>query len=186
MKGHKIAQIEIMKDRIKKIMTDKNLTQLSFSNLTGISTATLSNIFNGKTKPTLAHVEAIKRTFPAINTDWLLYGTLPEFNNADDVRSVSSSSSDSPSSSSQQDSPMLDFGTAAPASASVVGTGEDAVGTTSVNGQGGDGYCADLFAQTSRTPVQTEIKYIDKKPRRITEIRIFYDDQTWETFVPKK
>lgn len=29
-------------------------------------------------------------------------------------------------------------------------------------------------------------KKIDKPTRRITEIRVFYDDQTWESFVPKK
>ena len=29
-------------------------------------------------------------------------------------------------------------------------------------------------------------KIIDIKQRKITEIRIFYDDQTWETFLPKK
>ena len=30
------------------------------------------------------------------------------------------------------------------------------------------------------------VKNIDIKQRSITEIRIFYSDQTWETFVPKK
>lgn len=29
-------------------------------------------------------------------------------------------------------------------------------------------------------------KKVDKPTRRITEIRVFYDDQTWESFVPKK
>ena len=41
----------------------------------------------------------------------------------------------------------------------------------------------------NRTPkniAQTAVKYMDKQQRKITEIRIFYDDQTWETFVPKK
>ena len=31
-----------------------------------------------------------------------------------------------------------------------------------------------------------EVKTIDKPQRRITEIRVFYDDQTWETFIPQK
>ena len=30
------------------------------------------------------------------------------------------------------------------------------------------------------------VKNIDKPQRKITEIRIFFDDQTWETFLPKK
>ena len=42
------------------------------------------------------------------------------------------------------------------------------------------------MGQSPRNPVRTEVKYIDKPQRRITEIRIFFDDQTWESFVPKK
>ena len=33
---------------------------------------------------------------------------------------------------------------------------------------------------------QYVVKNIDKPQRKITEIRIFFDDQTWETFLPKK
>jgi hypothetical protein len=34
--------------------------------------------------------------------------------------------------------------------------------------------------------VREEIKIIDKQPRKVTEIRVYYDDQTYETFVPAK
>ena len=34
--------------------------------------------------------------------------------------------------------------------------------------------------------IREEIKYVDKPPRRVIEIRVFYDDQTWDTFVPAK
>jgi hypothetical protein len=38
-----------------------------------------------------------------------------------------------------------------------------------------------------RPEVQVEVmKNYDKQPRRVTEIRVFYDDQTWESFVPAK
>lgn len=33
---------------------------------------------------------------------------------------------------------------------------------------------------------RTEVKFVDKPQRRVKEIRVFYDDQTWETFVPEK
>ncbi len=44
-----------------------------------------------------------------------------------------------------------------------------------------------MFSTTPSThtidrPVQEVVKYIDKAPRRITEIRVFYDDGTFETF----
>ena len=34
--------------------------------------------------------------------------------------------------------------------------------------------------------VREEVKIVDKPQRRVMEIRVFYDDQTWETFVPAK
>ena len=34
--------------------------------------------------------------------------------------------------------------------------------------------------------VREEIRLVDKEPRRVTEIRVYYDDQTYETFVPAK
>ena len=40
--------------------------------------------------------------------------------------------------------------------------------------------------QQPKSPVHTDIVYKEKERRRITEIRVFYDDQTWESFVPKK
>ena len=40
--------------------------------------------------------------------------------------------------------------------------------------------------QFSYDDVINKVKNFDKPQRKITEIRIFYDDQTWETFVPKK
>ena len=48
-----------MKDRIRQIMEDQKLNQQSFAQLIGKSTATLSNIFNDRTKPTLDIVDAI-------------------------------------------------------------------------------------------------------------------------------
>lgn len=54
-----------MKDRIRQIMEDQKLNQQSFAQLIGKSTATLSNIFNDRTKPTLDIVDAIKKKVPS-------------------------------------------------------------------------------------------------------------------------
>ena len=34
--------------------------------------------------------------------------------------------------------------------------------------------------------VREDIKILDKPQRKVMEIRVFYDDQTWDTFVPVK
>ena len=34
--------------------------------------------------------------------------------------------------------------------------------------------------------VREDIKILDKPQRKVMEIRVFYDDQTWDTFLPVK
>ena len=63
-----------MKDRIRQIMESQHMTQQSFAQFLGMSPAILSSIFNGRTKPTLNTVDAIKVKIPTINTDWLIFG----------------------------------------------------------------------------------------------------------------
>ena len=50
------------------------MTQQEFAEKTQIGAATLSNIFNDRTRPTLNVVELIKKNIPNISTDWLLLG----------------------------------------------------------------------------------------------------------------
>ena len=51
-------------------------------------------------------------------------------------------------------------------------------------------YLPSLFDENPVNPskeiVKQEIRYIEKPARKITEIRIFFDDNTYETFRPEK
>ena len=70
-----------MKDRIKQLMESQHMTQQSFAAYIDISAASLSNIFGGRTKPTLNTVEAIQKKFPTINLAWLMFGQGEMFQN---------------------------------------------------------------------------------------------------------
>lgn len=154
-----------MKDRIKQLMERQKMSQQTFADILGISPASLSSIFNDRTKPTLNHVEAIKRKFPTINLEWLLSGNGSMFTD-DAPNNPQLSSSSTPS----LNSSMIDF------------DGETNSSTDTEN----KGYEAGTRAYNGAIPTKTEIKYIEKPQRKITEIRIFFDDQTWETFIPQK
>lgn len=154
-----------MKDRIKQIIDGQHLTQQSFANLTGISPATICGILTGRSQPTLKVVDAIQKSFPTISLDWLVNGTLPMYKDVQ-AEEVLPASSHHPT----DNEPTLDFGTDP---LDTIATSAEAATVRGVS-------------DTLKKNIKTEVKYIDKNPRRITEIRIFYDDQTWETFVPKK
>ena len=200
----------VMKDRIRQIMEDQHLNQQNFAQLIGKSTATLSSIFNDRTKPSLDIVDAIKKKLPQVNLEWLLYGTPPMYINKVEGGAAASSSGASVGAGSMGTEDSLDmYGDAV----GVAGTGASAAGMGgSHGGIGGAGGVVEptldfggsegsdsptspsLFDQpqthgVKRTPkniANAAVKYVDKPQRKITEIRIFYDDQTWETFVPKK
>lgn len=196
----------VMKDRIRQIMEDQHLNQQNFAQLIGKSTATLSSIFNDRTKPSLDIVDAIKKKLPQVNLEWLLYGTPPMYINK--VEGAQAGASARGENGADEDSLDMYGG-----AVGVAGTGALAAGMGgSHGGTGGAGSIVEptldfggsegsdsptspsLFDQpqthgVKRAPkniANAAVKYVDKPQRKITEIRIFYDDQTWETFVPKK
>ena len=195
-----------MKDRIRQIMEDQKLNQQSFAQLIGKSTATLSNIFNDRTKPTLDIVDAIKKKFPQVNTEWLLFGTPPMYINKveDGVAASSSGASVGAGGMDAEDSLDMYGGASAsagmgaqggmPGAGGVAGDAMEPSLDFGADGQDSSPASPSLFDQpqmhgVKRTPkniANAAVKIVDKPQRRITEIRIFYDDQTWETFVPKK
>ena len=165
-----------MKDRIRQLMEDQHLTQQNFAQMIGISTATLSNIFNGKTNPSLSIVDGIHKSFPQVNVYWVLYGTPPMYQNQ-------ASQGGSEEGAADMHQGITD---GAAGGAEGMKQGSQPSGAASAE--------PTLFDQpqmhgVNRTPkniAQAAVKFVDKPQRKITEIRIFYDDQTWETFVPKK
>ncbi len=130
-------------------MESLHLTQQEFAERTQIGAATLSNIFNDRTRPTLNVVELIKKNIPNISTDWLLLGTGSMY-----VENETAPTSPVPPSQDAQN-PSLPF--------------------------------ADFVPSHARPEsVEPQPKVIEKPQRRVTEIRVYYDDQTWESFLPSK
>ena len=161
-----------MKDRIRQIMESKHMTQQVFAQFIEMSPASLSSIFNERTKPTLNIVEAIKKKIPDINTDWLISGSGEMYVAGTPAPKAVSEPSQTP----QQGlfdttSPVLEFDTPA------IPTPQPPVYATQN---------PNSVRNTHRIPAYEEVKTIDKPQRKVVEIRVFYDDQTWESFSPMK
>lgn len=148
------------------------MSQQVFSDFIGLSPATLSGIFNDRTRPTLSIVEAIKKKIPNISLDWLMFGKGAMFlHEGSDDPSTLLSGGGSQHQAANPMEPALDFAAAA-ASTPYHG------GQPMPNGNG--------VRNTRLDIVREDVKYLDKPQRRVTEIRVYYDDQTWESFVPSK
>lgn len=161
-----------MKDRIHKIMESLHMTQQVFAEFIGTTSATLSGIFNERNRPSLNVVELIKKKIPDINSEWLIFGNGPMYlNDQHDAVGAIGGSDEEQKSGVEVVEPMIDFGS-------------PSVPTPSTAYQ--QPRAANGVRNTPQQVVREEIKIIDKPQRRVTEIRVYYDDQTWESFVPSK
>jgi len=154
-------------------MESQHMSQQVFADFIGIAPATLSGIFTERTKPTLNTVEAIKKRLPSLSTDWLLFGREPMYidqnvpsdeaqNNKGTIDTISGMET------------FLEFDStkSTPTPSPLSNTRINPVQQKIVN---------------SRTESEfVNMKNIDKSVRKVVEIRVFYDDQTWESFVPAK
>ena len=166
--GPILLLIVAMKDRIRQVMESQHMTQQVFADYIGLAPATLSSIFNGRTRPTLNVVEALKKKIPDINTDWLMFGSGEMYTKSADNLSTTPSASEKGI---FDQSPMLDF--------------EQNTSITPPNmGQ----MIQNMSNIKNSRPelVREDIKILDKPQRKVIEIRVFYDDQTWDTFIPVK
>ena len=146
-------------------MDDQRMTQKEFAQFTGISEGSLSGVFNERTRPTIQMIETIHEKLPNISVEWIMFGTGSMY-----ITEKSQTPSND-AQTSEKNSPLLDVQN----SSLTPSLFDDPKSIRAAVGEGG-------LSNVGKTVV----KYIDKPERKITEIRIFYDDQTWETFVPKR
>ena len=155
-----------MKERIYQIMQSEKMTQREFAQALGISPSSLSSIFNGHTSPTNYTVQAIHRQFPDISIAWLMFGEGEMM-----VSAADTSADGAIDKAAKADQPE---------------SSERAPEATSSP----DGFTMETKPAEAGAPSQViireTVKYIDKPQRKITEIHIFYDDGTFETFAGKR
>ena len=166
-----------MKDRILQIMKKEGMTQQEFASALEISPASLSSIFNGRTNPTNNHVQAVHRCFPKISISWLMFGE------GDMYTEGQPEAQTAPSSSSSSEGVLFDMDEIN--SSSFQNTGRD-TGHKELQEAPLSSYIDERTPQEAMRQsmpfIRETIKYIDKPQRKVTEVRIFFDDGTYETF----
>jgi len=69
-----------MKDRIQRIIDDKNLTPSRFADEVGLNRPTVSHILNGRNNPGLEVMQRILARYKDVNAAWLISGVGPVYN----------------------------------------------------------------------------------------------------------
>lgn len=191
-----------MKDRIKQIIEREEMTQSQFADFIGVNRPTLSHILAGRNNPSMEVVMKIHQSFPKINILWLIDGKGSY--EGDAVAEYPAGSlredreADAPDATvDERQSTFL-----SPYPNNKEENGEEAKDTTDTHF-----YQGELFAENAvfssksagdekkrkekvlQTPKMSDYKTgyqplnsVQKMQRKVVEIKIFYDDGTYETF----
>lgn len=182
-------------------MKHYGLKQKGFAAKLELSEATVSGVFRGRTEVTLKILTAVNRAFPGVSLKWLLYGTgemllplggqsvpavsaiLPDgalidlpgggLDGAQIGQNGGFGSSEGPS---LFDGPA-ENGSQMPLQSPQ--NGENSASNTVLSTPMGDVHVAKILQEYKKA------NGYDKPARRIKEIRVFYDDGTFEAFAPQ-
>lgn len=155
-----------IKDRIRMIMEKEHMTPRIFAESIGVQQSTLSHILNDRNRPSLEVIMKVHQTYNYVNLEWLLYGKGEMMNDA----SLG----------------MLSSGEEGEFQPSLFD--ENAINSTNSpdNSENRKEMPLKSMENAPKEIVRQEIRYIEKPSRKITEIRIFFDDNTYETFKAEK
>ena len=187
-----------MRERIKEIIEREGMSQSQFADYIGVNRPTLSHILAGRNNPSIEVMMKIHQKFPKINIVWLFDG----------IGSYESDAvADYPAGSLTEDR-TADLSDDALSSSSLYTDGEQAVSSAMPGGEASPRFFqGDLFAENpvfasestgaARNRKEMQLQQPQKAPylsdnqieyarkflqRKIVEIKIFFDDGTYETF----
>lgn len=156
---HSTRQIEAMKDRIKQIMEIEHLTPTRFADRLQINRAVISHILNGRNNPSLDVVTKILGEMDYINPEWLLNGTGYIYKEGVDPDTI-------------EKEPDL-FNQGEP--------------KQTVSGEETEKGQETAFKEHPEVVKDVDGKKVTSQKmfeKKITQIIIYYNDNTFETFVP--
>lgn len=147
------------------IMDREKLTAGAFAESIGVAQATISHILGPRNKyPSTEVILRLHQRYNDINLEWLLTGQGNMSNNPDN-------NPDSP------ENDGFDYPLFAENPENQSNGPEETENRKEI--------ASEASPKATKEIVKQEIIYKERPPRKITEIRIFFDDNTYETFKPE-
>lgn len=72
------------KDRLATVIQHENVSAKQFAEEVGIQPGTVSNILNGRNKPSLEVMQKVLKRYPQLSSDWLISGEEPMYRKKND------------------------------------------------------------------------------------------------------
>ena len=158
-------------ERIEAIMSHYNLNNVGFCTKVGLNQATLSNILGGRTNPSLTVLRNIVDAFSEINPNWVFMGT-GEMLKGDDGES---GTDNAPLPDSLDLFSAIRKENSAPEQISSAGVHPGGAHQSTPESKSIPGAAVEDI-------VSGVVSQLKKPVRKIIEVRVFFDDGTFEAF----
>ena len=179
------------KEKIELIMQDKHLNSTQFCNEVCIAQGTLSHIRSGRTEPSLNILRSIVQAFPDINPAWLFYdeepmykNTTPQVTQNDEADDTYIDNTSPTNAAADAQMPLFAFSESVQKSSKphAAETNVSAPPPQPASPRRSSSANIPLYTLDVQEIVAETIKQQQKPQRKIVEVRIFFDDGTFETF----
>ncbi len=170
------------KERIQMVMDHYQLNNANFCTKVGLNQATLSNILGGRTNPSLQVLRSIIDAFPEINPNWMFIGDDEMFKSQQSSTNDSAQPSSSPSGvlfRGVTPSGSEDLFSALSTMTSPSSVGQQSPSSSPQHTTTPSPKMSPISVSEIVTGVVTQLQ---KPTRKIKEVRIFFDDGTYEVF----
>ena len=176
------------KERIEQIIREQKLNNIEFCSKTALSPSTLSHILSERTKPTLPILRSIVDAFPDLNPMWILLGE-GEMTKSGSSQTANGKAKDATGEDDIDDflSPMRNG-----LENSQKPSGNGMAQQTGTNQSGSKVQYQtvapeNLITKTDLADAMNKtLEQMQKPQRKVTEVRIFFDDGTFECFTLNK
>ena len=159
-------------ERILEIIRVKNLNNIQFCSITGISPASLSHIASNRSKPILTILRNVISGFPDINPEWIMMGTGSMFRHGDGEVPTEEKEVGRDTASMQPE-----------AMPSLCPADETHAAARRIQPRAKDeARNASPSVANVEDVVKTTLAMMHQPQRKIVEVRIFFDDGTYESF----
>lgn len=157
--------METINDRVKLIIEREQMSVKEFAESINITDATIKHIINGRNNPSYDVMQKILSRYPYINSSWLIMGESEMYKEGIIRENIDNS-----------------FGNGG------LFPDENAFSATerTDNSKNRKDLPLEKHKKESENTINKEVIYQKLPERKVKEIRVFYDDGTYETFKPEK
>ena len=166
--------------RLKLFIDSINIPTTQFADMCDIPRPSFSQLLSGRNqKVSDVIIRKIHKAYPDLSVMWLMFGEGTMLHSEQKPIEITKTESDKTSPETQKNQES---------SNSV----QTSIGYSNVNGltQAQNPHNSSIFQQLEENKkileLQLQIEKMQKNPRRVAQITVYYDDSTFETFIPMK